>query len=285
MGIKFFGQYLLEKGLITPQQLLEAVDYQKEINVSLGTMALEKGLLNSEQIKKIHNEQKRQDKKFGEIAISMGYLTGEQLENLLDLQKTQRLYLGESLVSKGFLTLEQLEEQLNLYKKEQEKEEKEISHMFKKLPDDDIIEAYVDLTIKMFLRLAREIVKIGGCSSEKSSLNLHDWTIAQKAKGDKNFSFLLNLSNSMVLKISEIMAKRKKEKVDEMVLDIASEFVNIISGNALSKLSSKGRKLEPEPPVPYDNKKKPYQLKKDSNIVIVPLLSPEGKVEVCLEFY
>jgi hypothetical protein len=285
MGIKFFGQYLLEKGIISPKQLLEAVEYQKEINVSLGTLALEKGLLTSEQIKKIHDEQKRQDKKFGEIAVSLGYLTESQLEDLLNLQKSQRLYLGEALVRKGFITLKQLEEELRLYKQEQEREEEEVFKMFKKLPDDEIIEAYVDLTIKMFLRLVREIVKIGGCISEKTAFNPLDWTIEQKAKGDKNFSYLLNLSNDTLLKISEKMSNKKREKIDEITLDIVGEFVNIISGNALSKLSSKGKNFEPEPPISYDSKSSPYKIKENSNIVIIPLLMPEGKSQICLEFY
>lgn len=285
MGIKFFGQYLLEKGIITPKQLLEAVEYQKEINVSLGTLALEKGLLTSEQIRKIHDEQKRQDKKFGEIAVSLGYLTEEQLEGLLDLQKSQRLYLGEALVKKGFITLEVLEEQLRLYRQEQEREEEEVAKMFKRLPDDDIVEAYVDLTIKMFLRLAREIVKIGGCSSEKSSFSGYDWSIEQKAKGDKSFSYLLNLSTETLLKIAESMSNKKRKEPDELTLDIVGEFVNIISGNALSKLSSKGKNFNPDPPVPYDNRKSPYKLREDSNVVVIPLLIPEGKAGVCIEFY
>jgi CheY-specific phosphatase CheX len=68
-------------------------------------------------------------------------------------------------------------------------------------------------------------------------------------------------------------------------LDIVGEFVNIISGNALSKLSSKGKNFEPEPPISYDSKSSPYKIKENSNIVIIPLLMPEGKSQICLEFY
>jgi len=43
MSSRFFGQYLLEKGRITSQQLLDALECQKSITLPIGTMALERG--------------------------------------------------------------------------------------------------------------------------------------------------------------------------------------------------------------------------------------------------
>jgi hypothetical protein len=36
MSSRFFGQYLLEKGRITSQQLLDALEYQKNITTPIG---------------------------------------------------------------------------------------------------------------------------------------------------------------------------------------------------------------------------------------------------------
>ena len=53
MSSRFFGQYLLEKGRITSQQLSSALDTQKAATPPIGILALEKGWLTAEQIKQI----------------------------------------------------------------------------------------------------------------------------------------------------------------------------------------------------------------------------------------
>ena len=57
MPVKFFGQYLLEKNIITPQQLIEAVEYQESKNLKFGEYALSKGYLTAKDVEKIQNEQ------------------------------------------------------------------------------------------------------------------------------------------------------------------------------------------------------------------------------------
>jgi len=42
MSTRFFGQYLLEKGRITSQQLLDALECQNDITAPIGAMAWNK---------------------------------------------------------------------------------------------------------------------------------------------------------------------------------------------------------------------------------------------------
>ncbi|HZA56441.1 MAG TPA: hypothetical protein VE616_19520, partial [Candidatus Udaeobacter sp.] len=67
MNTRFFGQYLLEKGRITSQQLLDALEYQKEITTPIGAMSLEQSLLTTEQFKKVLEQQKKKSRSFGEL--------------------------------------------------------------------------------------------------------------------------------------------------------------------------------------------------------------------------
>ena len=62
MNAKFFGQYLLEKGKITAQQLVDAVESQKSVHTPLGALAIEKEILAAGQVQKIHDEQRRTDR-------------------------------------------------------------------------------------------------------------------------------------------------------------------------------------------------------------------------------
>lgn len=285
MAIKFFGQYLLEKGKITPQQLLEAVEYQKEVNISVGTLAIEKGLLTSQQVEKINKEQYRTDRKFGEIAVDFGYLTSVKINEILDTQRSRKIYLGEALVQKNFLSLAELENELHSYREEQEKEETELSTVLKNVKSLQIAEIFVDVAMKMFLRILREVVKISECSLDKNKLNLNEWTFSQKVIGQENYNFMLNISTQTLLKIASYMMKSQVKVPDEMSLDAVAEFVNIITGNTCAKLSTTvDIKAKSQPPQVYNNlSDNKYKLSTNGYISTVNFLSTIGDFQIAVE--
>ena len=45
MGAMFFGQYLLSKGVINREALIDAIDRQRKANVSLTELAVRRGFL------------------------------------------------------------------------------------------------------------------------------------------------------------------------------------------------------------------------------------------------
>ena len=112
MAAKFFGQFLLEKGVIDAQQLLRALEIQRVSNPALGELACEKGMLTADQAQVINERQRREDKRFGDLAQSMGLLTADEVGVLLDEQKSRRKLFGEILVEEGFLDRERLEAEL-----------------------------------------------------------------------------------------------------------------------------------------------------------------------------
>lgn len=112
MAAKFFGQFLLEKGVIDAAQLLRALEVQRVSNPALGELACEKGMLTADQADRINERQRREDKRFGDIAQAMGLLTADEVGQLLDEQKARRKLFGEILVEEGFLSRERLDAEL-----------------------------------------------------------------------------------------------------------------------------------------------------------------------------
>ena len=115
MAAKFFGQFLLEKGVIDAAQLLRALEIQRVSNPALGEIACEKGMLTADQALAINERQRREDRRFGDIAQSMGLLTADEVGVLLDAQKTRRKLFGEILVEEAFLDRERLESELRIH--------------------------------------------------------------------------------------------------------------------------------------------------------------------------
>lgn len=285
MSAKFFGQYLLEKGKITPQQLMDAVNHQKGIHAPLGALAMEKDMLTAVQVRKIHEQQKKTDRRFGELAVDMGFLIQPQVDELLDTQTHRKVLLGEALVLKGYITVEELEKELKSYKEEQEKISSEVSAFLSKVLHKDIVEVYTDIVIKMFSRFGNQALKIEQCETGKKKVRLLDYVIAQRIEGDNlELTFLLCVPQKFLLSMASTMLNKTIAEMSDLVIDAAMEFVNITTGNGCAKLSGKGMNFKMLPPVVYETKKKPYPVERANEVVCVHLASPDAQLDVAFEF-
>jgi hypothetical protein len=139
MSAKFFGQYLLEKGRISSQQLVDGLEYQKSISSPMGALALEHGLLTADQVKMILGRQLKNEKRFGELAVSLGLLAHAQVDELLQAQSSHKLLLGEALMVKGYISVETLERELREYKREEDKLSTQLNATFNTIGNKQIV--------------------------------------------------------------------------------------------------------------------------------------------------
>ena len=285
MNSRFFGQYLLEKGRITSEQLAAALEQQKTVQAAIGTLALERGLLTADEIKQILNQQRKTGLRFGEQAVARGSLTQTQVDELLREQEvSHRVRLGEVLVSKGYLTLEMLEKELKEYKKEEEKISSEVSDTLSKLLHKNLVKTFTDLMIMMFTQFAKQDIKIERCEMGKDKVRLFRWVISQKIAGSNvEFKYLLSVPAKLLLQMASTMLDENINTADELALDATKEFVNIANGNACARLSENGMSFTMLPPEVYETTTRPYALQ-TNEVVCVHLVSPDYKLEVAFEF-
>ncbi len=252
---KFFGQYLLEKDLLTKDQLIDAINYQKSKILKLGEIALQYEYLSDKQIAKIHNEQKRTDMRFGDLAVQMGLLTAAQLEEIITIQKNNHIYLGEAICACGHMDEETLDRELNNFKEEQ-KAVPPIEVMIKEdIPVKELVEISVDMTEKMMRRLGDMISKSGQIKREKECIKNLGVISYMEFKGDINARYVLNVSWDIGFQIAKRTFKKDDLPYDEeLIKDTVSEYVNIVCGNIRSKVLETGKKLEFQPPVTITDK-------------------------------
>lgn len=120
MFTQLFGNYLLRKGVVTREQLTEALRISSESHIKLGTLAIHSGYMTPAEVDRIFIMQTHQDKRFGELAIEEGYLTSEQVDELLSQQNPGYLKLGQALVEQNVINHEQFEQLINEYQMENE---------------------------------------------------------------------------------------------------------------------------------------------------------------------
>ena len=285
MSAKFFGQYLLEKGRISSQQLVDALEFQKQVKIPIGVLALEGGLLSAEQVKLVLARQANGDKPFGELAISLGLLSQAQIEELLQSQASHRVHLGEALIIKGYLSVDALEKDLKEHKKEEEKITMQVAAAFNSIANKHIVKTFTDLMVMMFTDFAEQRdIKVERCETGKENVRLFRWVFSQKIAGDNvEFNCLLSVPPKLMLQMASTMLDQNISTPDELALDATKEFVNIANGNACAKLSQDGVELSMQPPEVYETTTRPYSMQK-KDVVCVHLVAPDSKLEVAFEF-
>jgi type IV pilus assembly protein PilB len=103
---KKLGEILIAQGLITNEQLVEALQVHKRTGVSLGTVLVNLGYITDDDLTSVLGAQIQLDqrKRIGEVLIDQGLISEEQLRLGLEEQKKSRLQLGKCLVALGFIT-------------------------------------------------------------------------------------------------------------------------------------------------------------------------------------
>ena len=101
MNIKFFGQFLVDRGWISTEQLRTAMAHDDAL--SLGNLAVAKGMVSPENAKKIVALAHRSQLEFGQAAPKAGGLSEDQVGYLQYLQKSDIRRLCSSLLDCRFL--------------------------------------------------------------------------------------------------------------------------------------------------------------------------------------
>jgi|tagenome__1003787_1003787.scaffolds.fasta_scaffold20119622_2 hypothetical protein len=100
-----FGLYLKKKGLISAEQLVNALEAQLASMPRIGQLALEEGIVSPREIFEVLLAQSNSPSEmFGEIAIQMGFMTRNELMQLLMIQADRKQSLETILVAQGVLS-------------------------------------------------------------------------------------------------------------------------------------------------------------------------------------
>jgi CheY-specific phosphatase CheX len=252
MGIQFFGEFLIDRWVITRGQLIEALELQEYRNLKFGAVAVQKKYLSEEQVSQINEQQKAKDLKFADLAVSMGILSAEQAREILTFQKNNHLFLGEALLELGHITEDILERELTIFKEEQARYALEKVDMPTGLQGGNIVEVAVDLTRKMFNRVVGILVKVGagetgeGGNDRKKEFHL---CVLVPFEGTTPVQYLLSASSDVAVSIaSSILKEDATRETEAVVEDAVKEFCNIVCGNAVAKLAQMGVQVDIAPP-------------------------------------
>jgi CheY-specific phosphatase CheX len=250
MAVKFFGQFLVEKGLVSREALLKAIELQEQKNLKLGEIAAAMGLVTPAEIERAHRVQLSRDINLGDLLVEMGILTLNQLEEVATRQKNSHLYIGEALVLVGALSNEQLQQHLNAFKADQAPYISERIELPADITNPEIWEMAADLTFKMITRMLGFRYRAGKCQAITTA-DANFSMAALDLSGDVEARYIISVSQELQKSVAKAVLREASvdHEPPEVLEDTLMEFANVVCGNIAAKASQKGRIINISPPV------------------------------------
>jgi len=250
MAVQFFGQFLMERGIVTGTALRDAIQLQEKNNIKLGETAVAMGLITLADIQRAHNAQLSKDMKLGDLLVEMGLLTLIQLDDIITRQKNNHLHIGEALVQLGVLTADALRQHLDAFKTDQARYISSGIELPVISANSAIWEMTADLTFKMITRVLNLQFHAGTCTTP-TVLSPNFMMAAMDLSGDVTARYLISVSQELQKSIARAILGEASvdDEPAEVLEDTVMEFVNVVCGNVAAKASQTGVILNINPPV------------------------------------
>lgn len=250
------GNYLVETGKITKDQLCEVIAKQDSVRVKLGLIAVSEGMMTTRQAEEVNLLQAVKDMRFGDIAIEEGYLNEEQVEKLLKKQGNAYLMFVQNLVDADYIEMEDMEWMLDDFKKVYNYSNSDLEDIKSDeverilpllLPDEaqDYCEA-IGTVVRTIIRLVDRHAYIGRAAMVDDFPA--EGVALQRLEGSNGIVDCLAERNGALLKLCSIFGQEAFSRLDMDALDAAGELLNCANGMYVSELSRQGKFMELMPP-------------------------------------
>jgi len=250
------GAFMVERGLMTKNQLDQVIKAQESNRAKLGVVAVSEKLMTIAQAEQVNALQASMDMRFGDIAVEKGYLTDAQVERLLKLQGNSYMAFVQAVVDLGILPMEKIPE----IEKEYETYVGATAIDMVELKTDNI-----DSIVPLFLHTGNETYKGIFSMAIKALYRLVDThvyigktytvdTVREEVIGYQHFhgdvSGVLAISGKYenIKKMAIAYTKEEFIETREDALDAICELINCINGLYASEQSRNDSKIELEPP-------------------------------------
>jgi len=243
----FFGQYLLEQRAISREALLDALARQRRSNASLLDLALGRGLLEPEQRDRILVLFRASDRSLEQIFLEDGYLDRATVEQLLAEQRSGWIRLGDALVEGGHLTREQVAAHLETFSARQAEVERQVEHGFEEFAEPAVVRTFFNLASFHFGRLLERAVKLEAVGQVGGGAHPGYRRYAQRFVGDRRLALAVDLDDRLAAELAKAILGSSRELPPETVRDAVCELVNVVGGNACTRMEALGYQLRPEP--------------------------------------
>ena len=253
------GNYLMDVGLLTEEQLHDLLVEHRRVRAKLGMIAVAEGLMTEQEADRVNRLQAIMDMRFGDIAVEEGYLTEGQVETLLKKQGSTYLAFVQAMENQKLMKLDLLEQLLIDFQYDNNLTASDMETL-KGDDIDRIIELFLPLVGKKYEQIAsialRTIMRLVDQDVHISKAYLTKQKTAQngafqQVEGKKGFTCGMFGSGIALCPAASVFGQEYFGTADEDALDAIGELINCINGLAVTSFDSRDGSLELCPPEYY----------------------------------
>ena len=249
MGVKFFGQFLIDQGEVDASDVREALGLMEKENATIGEIAISHGFMQARDVMRVHAGQRVKDLPFGDLAVEMGLLASQQLVDALRHQRSQRVPIGQALVALGRLPSARLAVMLDAFKVDQAQYDVAETPLPDGLINHRVSRYLIELLPRFLLRVARIRAKVGSVRAFEGTPDFAEVRVSVPVRGASGLEVALCSDVEFAEALAQATSGLMPADLDaEMVADGVGEFLNVLAGNAASAIAKEGHLVEIGPP-------------------------------------
>lgn len=251
MANRYFSQYLLNKGILTADNVSSILAECRALEPDLSMMALEKGMIDAEQALELWESSNACVK-----AVEKGYLTPLDLDNLKKDVPNSRACLGQVIFTKKIVDLPRLSA---LFKENDDAYCYPVNEVFDSVlrshgvdaEDYEHVRDYVELfldTIQKFLHTNALLVQGDNIDTEETT-----YLTYQSMGGALTLTAGCRMPDDVLLAFSKRFSDGKVVCLDDMAVDSIEEFCNVLNGLYIVNMSGKSQDMDLDMPQTVKN--------------------------------
>ncbi len=281
MPSMFFGQYLLAKGLINRNALLDAIRRGREVNLPIPTLAVREGHISPSKAAGLMALFRTSERSIEDICIKSGALSDSIFQELKEIQDQEHQRIGDCLVEGKHLSRDDVDRHAKEFQAQERLDIQRIESNLDRFPESQAISTSIDLVVFHFQRMANCAAKIKTVELAHGEIKDNRRRYAQRIVSDSAFTIAVDLPDVLAHRLAEGFLGITVESGGEVAQDAVCEFVNVVGGNACTHLEKPGCRVLPEPPFTsgIDTPPKP-----DGESICAELISEDAPFEIHLFF-
>ena len=249
MNSLYFAQYLVNAGVIEPQEAKEILRQAEKTELGLAVVALAEGVVSASRLAELAPFEKDA---FPKLAIAEGVLFASQIEKLQELQSTDGLRLAQALLDTEKMDFVELGKQLAAC---DANEGSPIKDAVRRLAseNDELqaeIESYAEfseLFMRSFMRFMDTTAIINFCEPEYEGM-FASHIVSQRLSGSISFVSGIYANDKVFVEMAKRYSHEELDDADEMAEDSISEFLNVVNGLFVVDLGKRDLDLDLEAP-------------------------------------
>ncbi len=242
---RLFGNYLVEKGKLTLEQLNILLPVKKEFKAGLEIIAVVTKAMTPTAVQELINSIDKEIEHFGETAVNQGMITDDKLDELLTYQSNDFMKFAQLLVDHGYVLYDTINHEMDEFQQKRDLSDVQLSALI----HDDLdqcINIFVPLKSPQLKELAKTFVQTIRRLIDKDvylekaytahSVQLDKYA-CQMIVGDMHLKFYISASNDGLLAIANHFTGDTYATVTEDALDSVGEFINCVNGLFATNMS------------------------------------------------